>query len=149
MIRVELGSPTHPQATALLQASHALMQKLFPAESNHFLSIDDLCVPEVSFFHAVLDGNVVGVCALKQNDGYGEVKSMFTAPEARGGGAGAKLLQAVEARARALGMTPILLETGNSLHSAHRLYERHGFTYRGPFGDYMDDPMSLFMEKAL
>ena len=33
-------------ATALLQASHALMTSLYPAEDNHYLSIDALCRPE-------------------------------------------------------------------------------------------------------
>ena len=41
------------------------------------------------------------------------------------------------------------LETGSLLHAAHRMYERAGFTYCGPFGDYEDGEFSVFMEKAL
>jgi len=41
------------------------------------------------------------------------------------------------------------LETGDTLKAAHRLYEKHGFTFRGPFGEYPDLPESLFMEKRL
>ncbi|HBQ35552.1 MAG TPA: GNAT family N-acetyltransferase, partial [Rhodobacteraceae bacterium] len=37
---VEQGDPRNPQATALLQASHSLMASLFPAEDNHYLSIN-------------------------------------------------------------------------------------------------------------
>ena len=32
---------------------------------------------------------------------------------------------------------------------AHRLYESFGFTYCGPFGDYLEDPNSIFMSVRL
>ncbi|KMW60541.1 IAA acetyltransferase [Candidatus Rhodobacter oscarellae] len=149
MIRVTEGDPRHPEAEALLKASHALMQELFPAEANHFLSVDALCAPEISFFHALKGETVIGTGALANKGDYGEVKSMFTASEARGTGAAGAILQAIETKARAMGLPVLRLETGDTLHAAHRLYERHGFTYRGPFGEYLDDPTSLFMEKPL
>jgi len=148
-VTVTRGDPRHPQATALLQASHALMQRLFPAESNHFLSIDELCTPDIAFFTATLDDTVLGTGALADKGRYGEVKSMFVSEEARGTGTGAAILAALEEEARARNLPALMLETGNTLHAAHRLYERAGFTYRGPFGDYPDDPLSFFMEKPL
>ena len=33
--------------------------------------------------------------------------------------------------------------------AARRLYESFGFTYCPPFGDYVEDPHSVFMTKAL
>jgi putative acetyltransferase len=149
MITVEKGDPRHPEATALLRASHALMQELFPAETNHFLSIDALCAPEIAFFVAKLGEQTVGTGALAHKGDYGEVKSMFTDPEARGSGAAGAILTAIEDEARAQGLPLIRLETGDTLHAAHRLYQRHGFAFRGPFGAYEDIPESLFMEKAL
>lgn len=143
------GDPRHPQATALLQTSHALMQKLFPSESNHFLSIDALCGPDIRFLVAQDGDQTLGCAALAIKSGYGEVKSMFTAPKARGKGLANLLMEALIATARSEGLPLIRLETGNSLQAAHKLYEKHGFTYRGPFGDYADDPLSLFMEKTL
>jgi putative acetyltransferase len=148
-ITVEPGDPRDPQSRALLEASHALMQELFPSESNHFLSVEALAAPEITFLVARRDQDILGTGALANKGDYGEVKSMFVDPEARGAGVAAAILHALEDRARALGLGRMLLETGNSLHAAHRLYERHGFSYRGPFGDYADDPLSLFMEKAL
>jgi len=47
------------------------------------------------------------------------------------------------------GSARLMLETGNRQHEALRLYERHGFRRRGPFGDYVDDPHSVFMDKQL
>ena len=149
MIAVEPGDPRAPQVAALLAQSHALMQALFPPEDNFFLDIDALCGPGIRFFVARERETVLGTGALALKDGYGEVKSMFTGEAARGRGVGAALLRAIEDEARAEGLPCLRLETGNVLHAAHRLYERHGFRTRGPFGDYPDARSSIFMEKAL
>ena len=149
MIAVEPGDPRAPQVAALLAQSHALMQALFPPEDNFFLDIDALCGPGIRFFVARERETVLGTGALALKDGYGEVKSMFTGEAARGRGVGAALLRAIEDEARAEGLPCLRLETGNVLHAAHRLYERHGFRARGPFGDYPDARSSIFMEKAL
>ena len=58
-------------------------------------------------------------------------------------------MAALEAEARAQGLPLMRLETGDDLYPAHRLYERHGFLRCGPFGDYVDGPHSVFMEKRL
>ena len=149
MIRIEQGSPRDPAAAALLEASHALMRDLFPAESNHFLSLEELCAPDITFLIARGGDAALGCGALANKGDYGEVKSVFVAPDARGAGAGAAILDEIESRARALALGMLRLETGNTLYAAQRLYERAGFAYCGPFGSYADDPLSLFMEKRL
>ncbi len=146
---IERGDPKDPQSVALLQASHALMESLFPPEDNHYLSIDALCVPEVHFFVARDGDTTLGCGAFKVMGDYAEVKSMFTAEAGRGQGVATGILNRIEQDARGLGLSGLKLETGNTLHAAHRLYERHGFTYCGPFGDYPESPSSLFMEKPL
>jgi len=146
---VELGNPRDAAATALLQASHALMQSLFPAESNHYLSVDALCTDDIRFFVAKVGGSVLGCGALALRDNYGEVKSMFVDPAARGSGLGIRLLKRIEEEAHKEDLPLLRLETGGKLHSAHKMYEGFGFIRRGPFGDYPDDPNSLFMEKPL
>lgn len=148
-VEISPGDPHHPEATALLKASHALMTELFPPEDNFFLEIDDLCAPEISFFVAREGERILGTGALADKGGYGEVKSMFVAPDARGKGVGAGLLSQLEITARAKGHKALKLETGNVLHAAHRLYERAGFTRCGPFGDYPEANSSVFMEKQL
>lgn len=149
MIDVRSADPRDPQITALLQASHTLMQSLFPPEDNFFLSIDDLCTPDILFFAAFGGDTPLGTGALALKDGYGEVKSMFTAGPARGKGVADAVLSRLIDTARAHDLPLIRLETGNLLTAAHRLYARHGFTVRGPFGDYPDAKTSIFMEKAL
>ena len=60
-----------------------------------------------------------------------------------------RLLDRLEVEARARDLPMLMLETGNVLHAAHRLYARAGFAERGPFGDYPAANSSLFMEKRL
>ena len=149
MIIVARTDPHDPQATALLQASHALMQSLFPPEDNFYLSIDDLCADNIHFFTARENGAVLGTGALAVKDGYGEIKSMFVSEDARGKGVGDALLRQIEDQAKIEFLRMLKLETGNLLHAAHRLYGRHGFSMCGPFGDYTEAASSIFMEKAL
>jgi putative acetyltransferase len=148
-MRIRAGDPREPGALACLQASHALMESLFPPEDNHYLSVDALLVPEISFFVAEDGGAVLGTVALARKDGYGEVKSMFVDPVARGRGVARALLAQVEAEARKMGLPLLRLETGNLLEAAIALYATEGFTRCGAFGDYMINGTSVFMEKPL
>ena len=77
MIIVERTDPRHPQATALLKQSHALMESLFPPEDNFYLDIDQLVDPQIHFFAARIGADICGTGALAVKDGFGEVKSMF------------------------------------------------------------------------
>ncbi len=149
MLTVHPGDPRDPEAAALLHESHALMQRLFQPEENHFLSLDELAAPDIRFFVAKDRDRIVGTGALAIREGYGEVKSMFTAEAARGKGAAALILDAIEAEARRLSLTWLRLETGDLLHAAHKLYASKGFTPCGPFGGYAANKTSLFMEKPL
>lgn len=148
-VTIEPGDPRDPQATALLQASHALMQGLFNSEDNHFLSVDELCTPDIRFFVARDGELVLGCAALANKDSYGEVKSMFVDLKARGKGVGALLLQRLDTDARYQGLPQLKLETGDKLEAAHRLYFQHGYTLCGPFGNYEANDASVFMEKTV
>ncbi len=149
MIIVERTDPHHPQATALLRQSHALMQSLFPPEDNFYLDIDDLVAPNIHFFTGREGDTILGTGALMLKPDYGEVKSMFVSEAARGKGVAAAILRQIEDTAREEGITILKLETGNVLHAAHRLYARHGFSKCGVFGDYVTAKSSIFMEKKL
>lgn len=149
MLIVETCDPRMPGAKALLEASHALMQETFPPEDNYYLDIDALTAPDIHFFAAREGDAILGTGALAVREGYGEIKSMFTAPRARGKGVAAALLRQIEDQARELGLPALRLETGKALEAAIRLYERNGFTQRGIFGDYAPNRTSVFMEKPL
>lgn len=145
-ITVEKSDPRDPRTVALLEAHHALMRSLFPAESNHYLGVDALCGPEITFLVARDSTNHLGCGAVAHHGDYGEIKSMFVSEAARGKGVSNLLLASLIESARANNLPKLYLETGDSLRAAHGLYEKFGFTYCGPFGDYAEDPRSLFME---
>ena len=149
MVTVRRTSPHEPAATALLLASHAYLASLYAPEDNHYLSVEALADPKIDFLLAEADGVALGCAALADKGCYGEIKSMYVAPETRGAGTGAALMTALDAAARARGLDVLRLETGDTLHPAQRLYARHGFAVRGPFGDYAEAPHSVFMEKRL
>ncbi|MEM9130006.1 MAG: GNAT family N-acetyltransferase [Pseudomonadota bacterium] len=149
MLIVERANPREVGARALLEASHKLMTETFPPEENYFLDIEELCSENIRFFAAREDQTTLGTGALYIAQGYGEVKSMFTSPEARGKGVGAALLRQIEDQARQEGLAALKLETGEVLSAAIRLYERHGFTRCEIFGDYQPNTTSVYMEKPL
>lgn len=141
------ADPRSPGCALLLAQSHALMRSMFAEEDNHFLDIDALSAPDIRFFAATEGEAVLGTGALALRTGYAEVKSMFTAPAARGLGVADAILTHLIAAARADGRPLVRLETGPGLDAAHRLYVRHGFHPRGPFGTYEECPGSLFFER--
>ena len=148
-LTIQYADPKHPEIISLLQQSHALMLSLYSDEENYFLSVDALCAPHIRFFGARLDGRFVGCGALALMNGYGELKSMFTDPSARGQGVAKSILAAIESEAQGNGLDRIALETGWLLKEAVALYRRLGFRECGPFGNYPDSPAPLFMAKDL
>ncbi|MBD8555688.1 GNAT family N-acetyltransferase [Rhizobium sp. CFBP 8762] len=147
---IEVETPDQPGVLHLLRQSDAYMAELYPAESNHLVDVTDLLRPEVTFFVARRDGDIVGCCALvNAGGGNAEIKRMFVDPAARGLKLGGRLLAALESHALRSGVHTIQLETGIHQPEAIGLYRRSGFAERGPFGAYRQDPLSIFMEKRL
>lgn len=150
MLTIQEESPLQDAVTALLQKSDAYMASLYPAESNHLLDSQRLAASDIRFFVARWNGTVVGCAALMIGDaGQGELKRMYVDDAARGKGIGRALLAHIETTARAQSLHVLRLETGGEQPEALSLYRAAGFKDRGPFGDYLPDPLSLFMEKQL
>lgn len=101
------------------------------------------------FVVAKAQQQVLGFGALVIKDGYGEIKRMYTHPAHRGQGVGWEVLLYLERAALQNGLAVLRLETGIYQPEALRLYQRAGYTYIAPFGDYRLDPLSVFMEKQL
>ncbi len=68
-----------------------------------------------------------------------------------GCGIGRAILEHILREARARGLPSLWLETGSpeAFTPALHLYESAGFTRCGPFEGYTDDPLSVFMTRAL
>jgi putative acetyltransferase len=147
---INTETPDQPEVRSMLARLDAYCATLYPAESNHLMDIESLMQDGVLFLVARdVDGSAVGCAALVNRDGYGEVKRMFVDERKRGLGTGRKLLDHLAMFARMAGLGVLRLETGIHQPEAIGLYERAGFVRRAPFGDYAQDPLSLFMEKRL
>ena len=145
---IALANPEHVEIVALLGQSDAYHASLYPAESNHLVSAAELAGENVRFLVARIGGTAVGCGALLiGSDGAAEIKRMFVAPAARGRQLGRQILLALEREAAAAGVHVIRLETGVRQPEALALYRSHGYSERGPFGDYRPDPLSAFFEK--
>jgi putative acetyltransferase len=142
--------PDTPDAIALITELEATLEPLYPQESRHGFSVDKLIAEGVPFFVLRSDG-VPAACGGVKLFGtdYGEIKRMYVRPEFRGHGFAKQMLDQLADHARSQGVTLLRLETGIHQHEAVGLYERMGFYRVGPFGEYWDDPLSLFYEKSL
>lgn len=149
-ILIQTDDPASPGARELIEHLDKFLTGLYPAESNHLLPVEALLQPNVTFLTASVDGKVAGCGAFVNQGGeYAEIKRMFVLPEFRGLKLGRRILEEIENLARALGLELARLETGIYQSEALFLYKSAGYQPRGPFGEYSEDPLSIFMEKKL
>ena len=144
--------PANPDVQALLGVHLAFAKEQSPPEDVHALDVAGLQAERVSFFSIRLDGQLLGVGALKQLDAvHAEIKSMHTASAARGRGVARTLLEHLVATARDRGCIWVGLETGSmaAFSPARALYASAGFRECEPFGDYLPSPHSAFMSREL
>jgi putative acetyltransferase len=139
-----------PRVRDLLRLHLAGMHASSPPGSVYALDLSGLVVPEVTLWTAWSGDAVAGMAALKQiDDRRGEVKSMRTHPDFLRRGVAATLLEHVIAVARDRGITRLSLETGPPFAAALAMYERRGFRYGEPFGDYVPTEFNQFMHLDL
>ena len=149
-IIIQREPPRQPGVIRLLELSNAYAASLYPAESNHMLPLEELELPNVSFFVARRGETVLGCASLvRYDDGTAEIKRMFVDDAARGLKLGKTLLDTLEAEAAAQQVSAIRLETGIYQPEAIGLYRKAGYIEIEPFGSYLPDPLSLFMEKTV
>jgi putative acetyltransferase len=109
----------------LLEEHLRSMYELSPPESVHALDLAALRRPEITFWTAWSERELLGCGALKELDpAHGEIKSMRTTSARRRTGVGRAMLEHIIAEARAR-------------------------SYCAPFADYADDPNSSFMTRTL
>ncbi len=142
--------PDTPDAAALITELEAVLEPLYPQESRHGLAVEQLIAEGVPFFVLRSEGTAAACGGVKLfGTAYGEIKRMYVRPQFRGQGFAKLMLNHLADFTLAQGITLLRLETGIHQHEAIRLYERMGFQRVGPFGDYWDDPLSIFYEKSL
>jgi putative acetyltransferase len=149
---IRAGHLDHPAVIALLREHLRGMAELSPPESIHALDPAGLRRPDIAFWSAWEDGELLGCGALRELDpAHGEIKSMRTATAQRRRGIASRLLQHLLGEAERRGYCRVSLETGSmdGFAAARRLYAKFGFVPCGPFADYIEDPHSVFMTRAV
>src|ERR1700722_582116 len=144
---VAIELPDQPEVIALIAELDHYQDTLYPPQSRHSLDLASLKQPNV-IFAVARDGagHAVGCGAVVLCPEFGELKRMYVSPRGRGQGVGRKLLNLLESQAVRSGCKLLNLETGPYQREALALYASAGYERRGPFGNYSDDPLSVFMK---
>ena len=147
---ITLESPDQPEVIALIAELDAYQDTLYPPENRYALDLNSLKQTNV-LFAVARDGNglAIGCGAIVIGTEFGELKRMYVSPHGRGQGIARKLLALLESHAINAGCRLFTLETGPYQPEALALYVSAGYERRGAFGDYVDDPMSVFMQKSM
>ena len=149
---IEYLNPDASDVQELIRASDDFYVDLYPAESTHLESEDDLKRDNVVFIGGRIDGvlAVSGAAKIMQDDGeYAEIKRVFVRSEFRGQGLSLQIMNYLEAELVGRGINLFRLETGIKQPEALGLYRKLGYSDRDPFGAYRPDPFSIFMEKKV
>jgi len=149
---IRIGELRNKDVISLLQEHHKDMLSHSPLESVHALDLNALEAPDITFWSLWLDNKLAGVGALKEIEiGHGEIKSMRTSTDHLRKGVAGKLLDQIISQANIRSYKRLSLETGtmNVFLPAQKLYQQFGFKTCKPFGNYKEDPYSMFMTKIL
>jgi putative acetyltransferase len=153
-IHIRQVDPRIEDAQRLIVELDRYQSALYPAESNHLDSLDELARANVVFVVAyqATDGTEQGIgCGAVKiiDEAYGEIKRLYVSPFARGTGVAKTIMAHLESAMISQGIKATRLETGIHQTAAIELYKRLGYIQIGPFGAYRKDPLSVFMEKRL
>jgi putative acetyltransferase len=151
-MQIRVDDLSGPEIRALLAEHLQSMHSLSPPESVHALDVSGLLLPDITFWTIWNQDDLLGCGALKELSAtHGEVKSMRTVSAHRREGVARAMLKHILAEAERRSYHRVSLETGSApdFAPARNLYEGFGFTYCPPFGDYVDDPNSVFLTRVL
>jgi len=148
---------TSEQCEHLVRESELYLATLYPPTSIYTVPAAELEKPGnilLGAFRAETNssGGAVGcvgymIDALEPH--VAEIKRLFVSPGFRHLGVATQLMDALEERAYQDGIRVLRLETGIYQHESLGLYFARGYTQRSPFGGYLGDPHSVFLEKLL
>ncbi len=149
---IAVDDPRSEDVLTLLQRHLDFARAASPPEDTHALDGTGLLHPSVTFLSLRDQGRLLAIGAIKSLDEvHMELKSIHTAEEARGNGAGRAIVEELIAIARTRGATRVSLETGSmeAFAPSRALYQRLGFVECEPFGDYSPSRNSTFMTLEL
>jgi len=137
------------RALHLIDELDAYQASLYPAESNHLEPLEVLRSERMVFLGVIEGDEVLAIGSVKLCEGYGEIKRLYVPHQQRGKGLAKKIMVELERLLADRGLAWARLETGIYQSEAIGLYEALGYCMCEPFGDYLHDSLSVFMEKRL
>jgi putative acetyltransferase len=155
VVRFSVAPITADDAGDLFASSDAYVAALYPAESNHLVSAEELSTAPNLLLGAFTQESpsrpigCVGLLVAGQEPGTAEIKRLFVESASRGVGVAQALMDHLEAEAAERGLLELRLETGIYQEESLGLYLGRGYVTIPPFGHYTEDPMSVFMAKQL
>lgn len=130
-ISFDLERSDTPDAVAMQEAFFGELRARYPERDDASpppVDPDALVPPQGAWVVVRRDGVPVGCAGLKRLDAEtGEIKRVYLAPAARGGGLARRLMGHMEDVARGLGCRRLRLDTGSAQPEAHRLYTSLGY----------------------
>jgi DNA-binding MarR family transcriptional regulator/GNAT superfamily N-acetyltransferase len=151
-VEIDVEPPDSPDALWCLGEYFNELAERFESGFDPSKSIsanaDELRPPVGIFKVARLGGQPIGCGALKiENKRTGEIKRMWVHADARGLGVGRRILDALEEKAKGLGLRRLRLETNRALKEAQALYRNSGYVEVPRFND--ESYAHHWFEKAL
>jgi putative acetyltransferase len=149
---IEVDDPRREDVRRLLEQHRLFASSVMPPEGVHVLDPDDALDADTTFVSVRVDGELLGIGAIKQLDSdHAELKSMHTAVAARGHGIGRAMVEHLVAVVAARGVRRVSLEcgAGDAFVPARSMYAAAGFVPCGPFGEYTATLDNVFMTRFL
>lgn len=149
MLTIKPVDPAQIEVIHLIEQLDDYQSSLYPPESNHLDSIEELSKSKTFFLAAYTDSMICGIGSVKLLDDYGEIKRLYVPSNQRGKGIAKAIMKELENHLTKKAVANARLETGIHQKEAIKLYEKLGYYRIDPFGEYEEDPLSVFMEKKL
>ena len=149
MIVIRQVDPKRAEVIELIHQLDEYQETMYPPESNHLDSLDELSKTNVYFLAAYIDSEICGIGAVKVLNDYGEIKRLYVPEKYRGKGIAENIVKELENCLIKRSIFTARLETGVHQLGAIGLYKKLGYSKIAPFGGYTEDPLSVFMEKNM
>ena len=148
MLEIKEVSAACGDAQILLRELSDALLHITGASGEQSFSQDDLDDPRAVFVIARLDDAACGCGALRPYSAdTAEIKRVYARPNAKG--VGTAIVKALEAKAKTLGYTRLILETRNVNAKAVAFYRKLGYTVCPNYGKYAGRDEAVCMEKPL
>ncbi len=149
-ILIKPADPKMPAIRSMIADLDEYQATLYPPESNHLEPVEKLVSSEYYFIAAWKEHELLGMASFRRSSGaYVEIKRLYVPPQHRGTGLARMLMGVLEKKAVQEGFSEARLETGIHQNEALMLYHTLDYKKTTPFGEYREDPLSVFMRKRL